>query len=78
MAVTTGADDPREMLAAAGAAIVAGVEQAGPAWSVRNVDRILDAWDRIDAEHRADIRVAAARAGAAAAQRVAARGGRAL
>jgi hypothetical protein len=60
------------MLAAAGAAIVAGVERAGPAWSVRNVDRILDAWDRIDAERRADIRLAAERAGAAAAARVAA------
>ena len=57
---------------AAGAAIVAGVERAGPAWSVRNVDRILDAWDRIDVERRADVRRDAERAGAAAAARVAA------
>jgi hypothetical protein len=69
--VTAGGDDPLEMLVAAGAAIVAGVERAGRAWSVRNVDRILDAWGRVGADRRAGIRVAAARAGADAADRVA-------
>jgi hypothetical protein len=72
LAVTGAGDDPREMLATAGAAIVAGVERAGPAWSVRNVDRILDAWGRIESERRAAVRDAAARAGAQAAARVAA------
>ena len=71
MAVTTDADDPRDMLAAAGAAIVAGVERAGPAWAVRQVDRILDAWGRVDAGQRPDVRRAAERAGADAARRVA-------
>ena len=59
------------MLAAAGAAIVAGVEATGPAWSVRNVDRILDAWGRVDPDRRAEVRVAAERAGTEAAARVA-------
>jgi hypothetical protein len=72
LAVTTGADDPLEMLVAAGAAIVAGVERAGPAWSVRSVDRILDAWGRVDSERREEIRVSAERAGVVAVARVAA------
>ena len=59
------------MLAAAGVAIVAGVEAAAPTWSVRHVDRILDAWGRVDADRRAGIRVEAAHAGAVAAARVA-------
>jgi hypothetical protein len=60
------------MLQAAGAAIVAGVERAGPAWAVGQVDRILDVWDRIDDDRRAAIRAEAQRAGAAAAARVSA------
>ncbi len=60
------------MLAGAGAAIVAGVERSGPGWAVRNVDRILDAWGRVDAARRDEIRVAAAQAGAEGAARVAA------
>jgi hypothetical protein len=72
LAVTDAGDDPREMLATAGAAIVAGVERAGASWSVRSVDRILDAWGRVEPEQRADVRDAAARAGTQAAARVAA------
>lgn len=72
MAVTDAAEDPRAMLAAAGAAIVDGVERSGPAWAVRNVDRILDAWGRIDDARRVEVRVAAERAGTEAATRVAA------
>jgi hypothetical protein len=72
LVVTTEGDDPRDMLAAAGAAIVAGVEQAGPAWAVRQVDRILDAWGRVDAGQRPEVRLGAERAGADAARRVAA------
>jgi len=70
--VTEARDDPREMLATAGAAIVAGVERAGPTWSVRSVDRILEAWGRVEPARRADIRDAATRAGTEAAARVAA------
>jgi hypothetical protein len=72
LAVTETGDDPREMLAAAGAAIVAGVERAGPSWSVRSVDRILDAWGHVEPARRADIRDDANRAGTRAAARVAA------
>ena len=60
------------MLAAAGAAIVDGVERSGPVWAVRNVDRILDAWGRVEVGRRAEIRVVAARAGTEGATRVAA------
>jgi hypothetical protein len=72
LAVTDGADDPLAMLAAAGATIVAGVERAGATWSVRVVDRILDAWGRVDDARRPEIRLAAEDAGVRAAVRVAA------
>jgi hypothetical protein len=68
--VTTTGDDPAEMLAAAGAAIVAGVERAGPGWVEAQVDRILDAWGRVDPARRDGIRTDARRAGTAAAARV--------
>jgi hypothetical protein len=71
LVVTAAGDDPTEMLATAGAAIVDGVERTGPAWTVQQVDRILDAWGRVPADRRADIRVSAAQVGAAAARRVA-------
>jgi len=70
--VTTTEDDPAGMLAAAGAAVVAGVERAGPGWVEAQVDRILDAWGRIEPERRDDVRADARRAGSAAAARVAA------
>jgi hypothetical protein len=66
------ADDPLAMIAAAGAAIVDGVERTGAAWSVRNVDRILDAWGRLDEAQRDETRRAASEAGTRAATRVAA------
>jgi hypothetical protein len=72
MVVSDPGDDPRSVLAHAGARIVAGVERVGAAWAVREVDRILDAWGRIDATGRAEARVEAAAVGDAAAARVAA------
>jgi hypothetical protein len=69
LAVTTG-DDPAEMMAAAGAAIIAGVERAGPGWAVGQVDRILDAWGRVEEPRREAIRADARAAGDAAAARV--------
>jgi len=52
------------MLAAAGAAIVEGVERSGPGWAARRVEEILDAWGRVEDARRADVRLAAERAGA--------------
>ena len=69
--VSAAAADPREMLAAAGDAIVAGIERSGPRWAVRSVDRILDAWAHVPPDRRAEVRRAAERAGARAAVRVA-------
>jgi hypothetical protein len=43
---------PADDLGRAGAAIVAGVEQCGPAWVVASVTRILDAWGRLDPSAR--------------------------
>jgi hypothetical protein len=71
LAVTDAGDDPRARLAAAGAAIIAGVERSGPDWAVRQVDRVLDAWGRVPAAERDAVRADAARAGRAAAMRVA-------
>ena len=68
--MTTTGDDPAGMLAAAGEAIVAGVERAGPRWAEAQVDRILDAWGRVDPARRDDVRADARRAGTAAAARV--------
>jgi hypothetical protein len=70
LAVTDAGEDPRAVLAAAGDAIVAGVEQAGPDWAVRQVDRILDAWGRLAPDRRPAVRDDAARAGRAASVRV--------
>lgn len=57
-------------MAAAAAAILAGVERLVPAWVVGEVDRILDAWGRLDPEARGAARSSAAEAGEAAAGRV--------
>jgi hypothetical protein len=78
LVVTSAGDDPRTVMQASGAAIIAGVERAGPGWVVRQVDRILDAWGRVEDGRRAEIRVAAQRAGDAAAARVASELGRLL
>jgi hypothetical protein len=60
-------------LAEAGDAIVAGVERELPAWTRREVARILDAWSRLDPMTRADVERAAIEAGDAGAARVTAR-----
>jgi hypothetical protein len=70
LVVTATGEDPAEMLAAAGAAIVAGVERAGPGWAAGEVDRILDAWGRVEPTRRDGIRDDARRAGSSAAIRV--------
>jgi hypothetical protein len=72
LAVGDGGDDPTEMMAAAGAAIVEGVERSGAAWATGHVERILDAWGRVPAERRAVIREQAIAAGRDAVVRVAA------
>jgi hypothetical protein len=41
-----------ERLATAATAIVTGVEEALPGWVVREIDRIVDAWGRLDAAER--------------------------
>jgi len=60
-------------LADAGAAIVEGVERELPGWVEREVERIVDAWGRLDPATREATRQAARGAGAAAAARVTAR-----
>lgn len=69
--MTAADDDPRGRLVAAGDAIVAGVLRAGPGWAAAQVDRILDAWGRVEDSRREAIRADARRAGTAAATRVA-------
>jgi hypothetical protein len=59
-----------ERLATAATAIVTGVEEALPGWVVREIDRIVDAWGRLDAAAVARTRAAAGPAGRAAAERV--------
>jgi hypothetical protein len=61
------------MLAEASTAIRAGVAREVPAWVVREVIRILDAWGRADAPTRDRALTDARRAGDAAATRVGAR-----
>jgi hypothetical protein len=61
------------MLAEASTAIRAGVAREVPAWVVREVIRILDAWGRADAPSRERALTDARRAGDAAATRVGAR-----
>ncbi|MGQ0805207.1 MAG: hypothetical protein ACT4PI_15265 [Actinomycetota bacterium] len=46
-------DDATARLEETGAAIVAGVERCLPRWAERQVERILDAWGRLDPEARA-------------------------
>ena len=55
---------------AAGAAIVDGVERLVPPWAVREIDRILDAWGRLEPPERDAARTRAEVAGRAAAARV--------
>jgi hypothetical protein len=59
-----------ERLRETGAAIVAGVERAVPAWVAREVQRIVDAWGRLDPAAAEQARRAAVPAGRAAARRV--------
>ena len=60
-------------LADAGAAIVDGVERELPGWVERQVDRIVDAWGRLDPAARAAAQRDARLAGAGAVARVSAR-----
>jgi hypothetical protein len=53
-----------------GAAIVAGVERCLPGWVERQVERVLDAWGRLDPGDRARAREDARAAGATAAARI--------
>jgi hypothetical protein len=53
------------------AEIVAGVERSLPGWVERQVERILDAWGRLDPDARARAREDARAAGVAATARVA-------
>jgi hypothetical protein len=62
--------EARRRLDETGAAIVAGVERCLPDWCVRQVERILDAWGRLDPEARHRAAQEARDAGAAAAIRV--------
>jgi len=71
LVVTDDPDEPTAMMAAAGAAIVDGVERSGAVWATRHVDRILDAWGRVPDDRRAELREQAANAGRDAAARVA-------
>lgn len=50
--------------------IVAGVEAELPGWVVREVERIVDAWGRLDEAGRAEATAAAGPAGRSATQRV--------
>ena len=61
---------PTEKLEQTGAAIVAGVERCLPQWAEREVDRILDAWNRLDPDARAGALEDARAAGVAATARV--------
>jgi hypothetical protein len=65
-----GAADPSARLQETAAAITAGVERALPGWVERQVERILDAWDRASVEDRRRTEAAATGAGAQAAVRV--------
>lgn len=71
-----GADDASaaeralELLHEADEAIVAGVERELPGWVRRSVARILDAWNRLDRDARAQADRAAVEAGEAARVRV--------
>jgi hypothetical protein len=67
------ADDEARALARlgeAGAAIVAGVEKQVPGWSRAQVNRLLDAWGRANANTRVLAEARAADAGADAAHRI--------
>jgi hypothetical protein len=64
--------DARARLEETGAAILAGVEHSLPGWVERQVDRILDAWGRLDPPARARAREEAAAAGVLASDRVSA------
>jgi hypothetical protein len=71
--VTSSKDDAARAarrLADTGAAIVEGVERELPGWVERQVERIVDAWGRLDPEARDATRHEARDAGAAAGARV--------
>lgn len=59
-----------DLLSRTGEEILAGVSRAVPAWSVREVARILDAWGGHDAGEREALLRAASAAGERAAERV--------
>jgi hypothetical protein len=56
----------------AGAALVAGLDVALPAWAARAADDLLSAWGALDPERRREVVADARRAGEVAARRVAA------
>jgi hypothetical protein len=58
-------------MAEAAAALVAGLEQAIPAWARREADRLLSAWGRLDPGRVAEVLDRAEAAGRVAARRVA-------
>lgn len=60
----------RALLEHAGHEILVGVERHGAAWVVRSVDRILDAWARLDDDARRSARADADRVAVAARDRV--------
>jgi len=64
------AAEARRRLDETGAAIVAGVERCLPDWCVHQVERILDAWGRLDSDARRHAAQEARAAGAAASTRV--------
>jgi hypothetical protein len=59
------------LMAEGSARLIAGVEQLGPAWVVRVVTGLIDAWGKLDPAARADAVAAVTVAGERAAARVA-------
>lgn len=62
---------PEEQLEVAGAALVAGVRQALPGWSVRTAAVLLSAWGQLDSGRRQEVIEQVREAGERAAERVA-------
>jgi len=67
------ADVAARRLAEVSATIVEGVERELPGWVQREVQRIVDAWGRLDAHTRAEVGLAAQEGARAATERVSAR-----
>jgi hypothetical protein len=66
----SGAADGDALMAQGAGLLIDGVARLGPAWVVRAVTGLVDAWGRLDAPARAIALTAAGAAGAAAAVRV--------